>query len=364
MSLAHHLRATMDQLPRLLARSEHTEQPQPVEHEHQTAHGPRRSQDMASSAGRLPLIQAMLRGRADGASYYSAATNSERRSLPWVEVAMMAVVGALVAYLAVVSVRLRIDYFDSYQSLLSARSILDRNPTDYSIYHGILYPVLLLPATALGRVVGSLDVTFVLAHLSAILLFGALLVATFSLLRVQLGLRAALLGTTPPSLIPRMLGLGLTPVVVLLLFPIILYPELGRSSVVYAPRLFLHDLRLVRDAVHVNEGMIQNYRFIANSLTWPLVLVAIAGALRGWRTHRSATLFHGLWFILLFGAQTYAIGHKEARFLLPVFPSLYFFVAQGFAAIPALTAFLTKQTGGRRGLTVALVGALLAAPVV
>jgi len=410
---------------------------------------------MASSAGRLPLIQAMLRGRADGASYYSAATNSERRSLPWVEVAMMAVVGALVAYLAVVSVRLRIDYFDSYQSLLSARSILDRNPTDYSIYRGILYPALLLPATALGRVVGSLDVTFVLAHLSAVLLFGALLVATFSLLRVQLGLRAALLGTTllsmnlliinnaplakedipgaafitaafyvywrtrqaprianffvagllagaaagvryqllplwlvfiaafeilsavlghergrawtslwQPALIPRMLALFLTPVVVLVLFPIVLYPELGRSSVFYAPRLFLHDLRLVRDAVHVNEGTIQNYRFIANSLTWPLVLAAIAGALRGWRTHRSATLFHGLWFILLFGAQTYAIGHKEARFLLPVFPSLYFFVAQGFAAIPALTAFLTKQTGGRRGLTVALVGALLAAPVV
>jgi 4-amino-4-deoxy-L-arabinose transferase-like glycosyltransferase len=369
--------------------------------------------------------------------------------------AMVGAIGSIVIYLAVVSVRLRIDYFDSYQSLLSARAILSRNPTDYSIYRGILYPVLLLPATAAAQVVGSVDVAFMLAHVSAILLFGGLLLATFGLLRRQLGLRAGLLGTTLLSmnlliinsaplakedipgaafitaafyfywrarqspgfanlfaagllagaavghryqllplwlvfiaafevlsgvlerqpgrawtpfwraaLVPRLLVLGITPVVVLLLFPIILYPVLGRSSIFAAPRVFLHDLRLVRDAVLVDEGTVQNYRFIVNSLTWPLLLAAIVGVLTGWRTHRSATAFHALWFVLVFGAQTYGIGHKEARFLYPVFPSLYFFIAQGVGAIPGLTARLTREQRRRRGLSAALIAALLAAPVV
>jgi hypothetical protein len=63
--------------------------------------------------------------------------------------------------------------------VLSARAILDRNALDYSIYRGILYPVLLTPATAIGRIAGSADVAFILAHVSAVLLFGALLIATY-----------------------------------------------------------------------------------------------------------------------------------------------------------------------------------------
>jgi len=367
---------------------------------------------------------------------------------------MLIVIGSIVTYLAVVSLRLRIDYFDSYQSLLGARAILDRNPTDWSIYRGIFYPVLLLPATAVGRLVESPDVTFVLAHVSAILLFGLLLIATFSLLRAQLGLRAALLGTmllsmnlliinnaplakedipgaafitaafyvywrsresrriapvivagllagaaagvryqllplwlglivvfevvsavlgrepTQPwtslwrgPLIPRLLALGVTPVIFLFVLPVVLDPLLGRSSVLGAPRLFLHDVRLAAKEVLANEGTIQNYRFIAKSLTWPLLLAGILGALAGWRRNRTATLFHAFWFVLLFGAQTYAIGHKEARFLFPVFPPLYFFVAQGMVAIPAVVASITNRPRVRRGLTTALVAALLAIPV-
>lgn len=76
--------------------------------------------------------------------------------------ALASVVGLIAIDLTVVSLRLRIDYFDSYQNLLSARAILDRNALDYSIYRGMLLQLELgLRPALLGAALLSMNVLII-----------------------------------------------------------------------------------------------------------------------------------------------------------------------------------------------------------
>ena len=383
--------------------------------------------------GRRPE-SARIETGGDGASYYSAATNSERRAPPWTDVLLIAVFGAIAVYLLVVGLRLRVDYFDAYQNLLNARAILHRDPTDYSIYRGIFYPVLILPATAVGQLFRSADLTFLLAHLTAFVMYALLVFTSYKLFRLYLRRTAALLGATllagnllivnsapmikedipgtafltgavylylrgrPTGLSRDLIGaglliaaasglryqllplalvliavvelgrpffgaqpdprpqagdgntrvkvalyLGVLPVAALLLMPLVLYPLLGRSSPVAAPRLFLHDLNAVRLAVAVDQGWAQNYRFVIESFGL-LTIGALAGAIYASLKRRDAGLVFGSWLVIFFVAQTYLIGHKEARFLFPIFPPLYFFIA---LAVEALSDQIGRRLNGR-----------------
>jgi hypothetical protein len=107
------------------------------------------------------------------------------------------------------------------------------------------------------------------------------------------------------------------------------------------------------------EPPIVNLRFLGESMTWPLLLCAVVGGVASFRSRQPGALFHLVWFVVFFGAATFVVVHKEARYLIAVLPPLYFFVARGLQAISgwALThPRVPAQWGARAG---AILAALL-----
>jgi len=118
---------------------------------------------------------------------------------------------------------------------------------------------------------------------------------------------------------------------------------LGLSTLLGGPQKFLEDMYLQFRLNQTPEEPYQNYAFILRSMTWPLVLMCVLGWIRGIREKTPGTLYHSLWFLLLFGFQTYFIDNKEARYLIFVIPPLYFFAANGTQYLLSLIAKLLQN---------------------
>ena len=75
---------------------------------------------------------------------------------------------------------------------------------------------------------------------------------------------------------------------------------------------------------------IYNFIFLIKACTWPIVLCFVLGIIISYKSIRSGTtLFCLLWFLVFFGLHTFFVPQKEARFLIPIFPPLYFFATIG-----------------------------------
>jgi hypothetical protein len=151
--------------------------------------------------------------------------------------------------------------------------------------------------------------------------------------------------------------------VLFLLIPIAVYPLAHRASVWGAPQQFISDLFAVYGAVQgiAAEPPIINFRFVTESMTWPLLLCAAVGAVASFRSRQPGALFHLLWFVVFFGVGTFFIVHKEARYLIAVLPPVYFFVARGLQAVSGWTLthpLMPVPWGARAG---AIMAALLLA---
>jgi hypothetical protein len=361
----------------------------------------------------------------------------------------MAVVAAVLVYLVVVAIRLRIDYFDSYQNLLNARILIERGGGTFSILRGPLYPVLLVPGTLVARLPHSPTLALVLSHLLAVLLLGLLLGSTLLLFRLQLppltawgavvllswnvliiangplakediagtlfltaafgcyligrprpspwwliaaGLLVGAAGSTRYTLLPvpfvviagyeafrfvvdgihqaelrrlalMLVTLFLVPLAVIVVIPTLVYADVHRASLAGAPAQFVRDLLTLRDITNAGqEDALRNYRFLVEAVTWPVLVAALAGVIAAIRRRQGIAVFYGLWFITVFGLQTYVVGHKEARYLIAAFPPIYWFAATGLAAVIQLVS----SVGRRRRLApvagITLSALLLAVP--
>jgi hypothetical protein len=366
----------------------------------------------------------------------------------------IAAVVAEMAYLVMVALRLRIDYFDAYDNLLNARALVHRS-ADFSVGRSPLYAILLLPGSLAGTLAHSPNLAFVLSHLVALLLTGLLLWFTFVLFRLHLRRLTALAGVVLFSwnvlligngplakedipgtlfltaafffylkslasqrrrdlviagllagaapgvrytLLPvpfivigayELLGLAhhrlqpggvrpllvraallfVLPVAVIFLVPTVVYVAVHRSSLVGAPVQFLKDLLVLRNVANAfTEDALRNYRFVIEAVGWPVLVAALAGVGASlWRRRRIA-LFFGLWFLTVFVLHTYVIAHKEARYLLPALPPLYWFAAAGLEAIWTLALAVRARAGTSLVTTrfrmATLAAALIAAAVV
>jgi hypothetical protein len=380
---------------------------------------------------------ASLRRRTDAAAWIGIKWSVKWRSLRLLEVGMITVMTMLVAYLVIVAIRLRVDYFDSYQSLLNARTIVHGGDGEYTVVRHILYPMLLTPIFLLDSIGGSELAEFIAAHLLAVLLFALFIYVSFRLFRLHLARPWALAGAAllswnvllinnaplakediPGALFataafffylrarerPRwrdfvlagvMMGaamgtrynlapfllvvigsyevftlisrhrvdgwhwpdrrivlmkvscLFVLPVGLLFAFPMIVYPVIGYASVVDAPVQFIKDIFAVMNVANsmakaFNEDTIRNYRFMVESVTWPLIFCAILGLAASLRSRQPGSLFYLLWFVVFFGGMTYLVSHKEARFLFATLPPVYFFVARGLQALVGLVHLLPR----------------------
>lgn len=135
------------------------------------------------------------------------------------------------------------------------------------------------------------------------------------------------------ALLPKLAYLGVIPIAVIFAIPTVVYVAAHRSSLLHAPGQFIQDLLTLREVANAfNEDALRNYRFVVEMVTWPLVLGGVIGLVASiWRRQRIAA-FYGLWFATVFGLHTYAIVHKEARYLLAALPAVYWFCAVGLEA--------------------------------
>jgi hypothetical protein len=111
----------------------------------------------------------------------------------------------------------------------------------------------------------------------------------------------------------------------------VVYAFLNITTLLDGPRQIITELFLQLSLNSKFESPAQNYEFLLRALTWPLALLAAFGLFVAWRDRRKLAVFHGLWLLIFFGFQTYIIGHKEARYLFPLFIPVYFFVTCGLA---------------------------------
>ena len=410
--------------------------------------------------------------RLEAASRITVTWSARRRSVSYVELAVIAAILLLVGYLLIVALWLRVDYFDSYESLLNARAIVHGDPYQYSVVRPIFYPVLLTPLLlVLERFNGAAFAEFVAAHVLAVLLFTLFLFLAYKVFRLHLSRLWALLGVLalswnlllisqaplakedipgvlfitaafffylrakqtgrvrhfllagvmigavmgtryqlaplpfavillfelfsrfpsklpPPNFRPslrnilrpplgegrvgaflafaiRALCLFAVPVALLLLLPVLVYPLIHRTPALAAPAQFRDDLisvftsfqaQITRDPAAVN------YRFLVESLSWPLVFCAVVGAIASVRWRQPGTLFHLLWFGTFFLAQTYFVAHKEARYLIAALPPLYFFVARGLQVIGTLARMVPRLQVSRDLPGGLMIGLLLLLP--
>jgi hypothetical protein len=378
--------------------------------------------------------------------------SSRRHSFTLVELAMMAAIGAVVAYLLVVALWLRVDYYDSYLSLLNAGAIAHGEGWLYSTLRPILYPALLTPIVVVVERFSASPLTeFVVSHFFAVIMFALFLLASFKVFRMHLSRPWALVGVLAISwnvvllsqaplakedipgalfttagfffylrgrqtgrwryflaagvMVAGVMGtryqLAALPFAVImsfelisrisrarlsiwswpavrmhaiklltlftvaaglfLLIPVAVYPLVHRATAFGAPQQLFNDILAMYVLAQgiAPEPPIINFRFMVESMTWPLLFCAVLGVVASFRSRQPGALFHLLWFVVFFGVGTFVVVHKEARYLIALLPPLYFFVARGLQAISgwALThPRVPAQWGARAG---AIVAALL-----
>jgi hypothetical protein len=135
---------------------------------------------------------------------------------------------------------------------------------------------------------------------------------------------------------PLLLKVGallVLPVFVYFLLPVIVYPVVHQATVTRAPVQFVKDVIFLAKQNTFKEDPIRNYRFLLESVTWPLLVVGAVGAIASVRNRLRGSLFFALWLTVIFLFQTYLVGHREARYLFPMFPAVYFFVAVGLETL-------------------------------
>lgn len=120
--------------------------------------------------------------------------------------------------------------------------------------------------------------------------------------------------------------LGVFPCLVFFTIVSVTYAVLGMSTLFEAPFKFSQQFSTLISNNQGYEDPIQYVIFLVKSASLPVAVMAIVGAIIGVTRKRLHARFHSVWLFLFVTFMAYAIGHKEARYLLPAIPAFYFLV--------------------------------------
>ena len=143
--------------------------------------------------------------------------------------------------------------------------------------------------------------------------------------------------------------LTVAPTVVWLIIPSMIFFSLGLAGFFEAPGQFLAALLQASvGATGSDQGYPEypweNVVFLVRSYSIPIFALSIWGMVACWRRKLPGGIFHGLWLGVFLAFHSFALGHKEARYLFCFFPSLYFFAVQGFIQLTALAKGRAQKT--------------------
>lgn len=203
------------------------------------------------------------------------------------------------------------------------------------------------------------------------------LIAAGILMGIALDLRRSLLIVLPGTILiyeiisgqfrknwfVKLATICILPVAFFFLMPTILYPIIGKTSVWNAlPQFFSELIQHYRMFSEEKDSPMLNFLALTHSVTWPVLVAAILGMIFGvWRKQTGA-LFCAVWFIVHFVFFTFIISHKEARYLIPVFPPLYFLAALGIFYLWEFFKKFCQTTVSRRAGSALLGVFLIASP--
>lgn len=155
-----------------------------------------------------------------------------------------------------------------------------------------------------------------------------------------------------PALLKKVGFLFLVPVTFFLIALSSLYARFGLASFWSAPKKYVTDILFLNELYSGQvEPPMQNVDFLVLSFTWPLILLAAIGAWTALKRKSPGSFFYALWFSLFFLFQTFVIRQKESRYLFPLFPPLYFFVALGMSRALKLADAKLRPILNRPALT-------------
>jgi len=93
--------------------------------------------------------------------------------------------------------------------------------------------------------------------------------------------------------------------------------------------------------------------------SWPMVVLAGLGIVRGLVAWTDSDVFHICWVAVFLGVMTFKVAHKEARYLMPILPSLIYLQLRGFQWVRgALPSFALRPNVEAAGVAALLVMAL------
>ncbi|MBI3556987.1 MAG: glycosyltransferase family 39 protein [Deltaproteobacteria bacterium] len=154
--------------------------------------------------------------------------------------------------------------------------------------------------------------------------------------------------------------LTVAPTLLWILIPSLLYFFIGRAEFLDAPGMFLHELYqasvgAVGSEMGYPEYPWENVVFLIRSCSIPISALTIWGMAGSWRRQTPGALFHGLWLGIFLAFHSFALGHKEARYLFCLFPPVYFFALLGMKNL--------MRPGARRSTQLAMLAAVFTWPL-
>ncbi len=123
-----------------------------------------------------------------------------------------------------------------------------------------------------------------------------------------------------------------------------LYNYLQITSFTEAPQKIISELFTMRELVRSKmESTTENFFFLGQAMTWPVLAAAFAGLALAWKQKRPETGVLAFWALGFWFYHSVVIFNKEARYLFPLLPPFYYFAALGILQTIQTVSVLTGQ---------------------
>jgi len=154
------------------------------------------------------------------------------------------------------------------------------------------------------------------------------------------------------KLTARLCALIFFPVALFLIFSSFVYTVLKLAPWTHSLSIFFQDMLKAYLMNSARENPNWNYIFLLKTIPAPLHFFGVYGLFLTFKERRPIALFFLVWLACFFIFQTYFIAVREARYLFPIFPAVYYFILKG--AISALNRLLEKNSFAKHSTAISV----------
>lgn len=197
-----------------------------------------------------------------------------------------------------------------------------------AVYHGLAHKskrLLLIASLALAAAMAARFNLILLPYLS--------LVFYYVIDGFYLDKNANALKWKCENIVLKLIFTSVLPISLFLLLTCFTYQAMGASTFWEAPLLLLRVLHFFKTFYSGFQDPLQNFSFIFLSFGLIPSILLVYGLLQGFKVSLRPWLLIIAWSLPFFIMHTFILNQREARYLFPIFPALYFFVIAGFSLL-------------------------------